>query len=379
MLFWLGILSFAVICYAFCSKQTCLSANSNEKFKYTTRCNWFIIVLYALVLIFFAGMRSGIGDTGYYMYGFSEYKGYNFKNFAQLDIEKEAGFKLLMVFISFFTKNEQIFLFVISILIIGISVIAICKYSEDIGMSLFLFVTTGAYVGMMNGIRQYIVVSVFFACTFLIIKGKFVPYLILALIFSTIHYSAFFMIPVFFFARKKKVWSWSTLIFIAVALVSVFSFSNLIERFVNLLENTTYERYADTLLGNQDVGVNYLRILVVLVPTILSFIGRKYVDQHDIYYRVYSNIMLLNCIIYLLASYNWIFARLAMYLNLYVMLFYPYIIKRIFDQKSQKFIKMAMLLLYSIFFIFEIKNTSYMSYYLDINRDLIGALTKTFY
>ena len=323
-------------------------------------------------------MRSGIGDTGYYMYGFSEYKKYSIMDFFNLNMEKEPGFKFLMIFISSFTKNEQVFIFLMAIVTIGLTILAIYKYSEDIGMSLFLFLTTGVYLGMLNGIRQYIVVAVLFLATNLIIENKPIKYSLIVILLSTIHTSALIMLPIFFFSRRK-VWSFSNFLFIGIFTVFVLTFSNWVQGFVSIFQDTVYGKYSNTLLNETDVGTNILRILVMFVPVLLSFLGRKAVDQNDIYYRVYSNILIFNFLIYLLSSYNWIFARISMYLNIYTLLFYPYILKRIFDKKSLKIAKVIMILAYSVFFVFEIRNVDYISYYLNINRERIGILTRGFY
>lgn len=378
MFFWFCLLCLSLICYAACANQTRLVNETNGILREKVKFNKYIVFIFAFILIFFAGMRSGIGDTGYYMYGFSEYKKYSIMDFFNLNMEKEPGFKFLMIFISSFTKNEQVFIFLMAIVTIGLTILAIYKYSEDIGMSLFLFLTTGVYLGMLNGIRQYIVVAVLFLATNLIIENKPIKYSLIVILLSTIHTSALIMLPIFFFSRRK-VWSFSNFLFIGIFTVFVLTFSNWVQGFVSIFQDTVYGKYSNTLLNETDVGTNILRILVMFVPVLLSFLGRKAVDQNDIYYRVYSNILILNFLIYLLSSYNWIFARISMYLNIYTLLFYPYILKRIFDKKSLKIAKVIMILAYSVFFVFEIRNVDYISYYLNINRERIGILTRGFY
>lgn len=379
MLFWISLLVFSLFCYALCANRSRFVTNADGNLEIRkSNYSWFIVIIYFAVLTFFAGLRSGIGDTGYYMYGFSSMKHYTLSDYFTLDIEKEKGYRFLLILISYLTDNEQVFLLILSALTIGMIVISICQYSEDVGMSFFLLYATGIYSGTMNGARQYIVAAVIFLMTKFIIENKPINYIVILLLLSTIHTSALFMIPVFFFARKK-VWNWSTVIYIAIALFLVMNFSSVLQNSDIWLEDSVYENYVGTLKNDKDYGANIFRVLVMLVPPVLSFLGRKYVDQDEIHYRVYSNILLLNAIVYLFASYNWIFARLAMYLNIYVILFYPYILKRIFDIKSQKFVKLIMIIMYSVFLIFEIRNTPYVSYYLGINKELIGELTRTFY
>ncbi|MGN1317339.1 MAG: EpsG family protein [Acutalibacteraceae bacterium] len=378
MLFWIILLGFSLICYAFCSNQSKLAANNGGIIRKRNNINWVIVFVFAAVLIVFCGLRSGIGDTGYYMYRFNEYKFYSLKDFSNLDIPREKGFGILMILIGQITDSEQAFLFVVAAFTIGLIIISIYKYSEDIGMSMFLFYVTGIYLGTMNGLRQYIVVAVLFFATKYIVENKPIRYMVLVLLLSTIHTSALFMLPVFFFARKK-VWNASTVLYIAVVLFLVANFSSVLQNSEIFLENTVYDSYIENLKTDTESGANILRVLVMLVPPAISFIYRKRVDQDDIYYRVYSNIMLLNAFIYMFASYNWLFARFAMYTNIYSILFYPYILKRAFRASNQKIIKGVMIALFCLFLVFEIRSTPYISYYLGINKDLIGPLIRTYY
>lgn len=378
MLFWIILLGFSLLCYAFCANQSKLAANNGGIIRNKNKINWFIVFVFAAVLIVICGLRSGIGDTGYYMYRFNEYKYYKLKDFSNLDIPREKGFGILMILIGQITDSEQAFLFIVAAFTIGLIIISIYRYSEDIGMSLFLFYATGIYLGTMNGLRQYIVVAVFFFATKYIVENKPIRYIVLVLLMSTIHTSALFMLPVFFFARKK-VWNASTVLYIAAVLFLVANFSSVLQNSEIFLENTVYDSYIENLKTDTESGANILRVLVMLVPPAISFIYRKRVDQDDIYYRVYSNIMLLNAFIYLFASYNWLFARFAMYTNIYSILFYPYILKKAFRAGNNKMIKGAMIALFCLFLVFEIRTTPYISYYLDINKDLMGPLIRTYY
>ena len=107
----------------------------------------------------------------------------------------------------------------------------------------------------------------------------------------------------------------------------------------DLINNTQYENYSETLIYNNNVGANIFRVAVMLVPLALSFIGRNCFEDDDsekMQYRVYSNMLLLNAICYLFAGANWIFARLAMYFSVYLLLFYPLILPKIFKGKNFK-------------------------------------------
>lgn len=365
MIFWAGMLILTLFCYGVCSQVCELKIEKK------------IVVVYGAILIFFAGMRSGIGDTGNYLGWFNKYKSVPILDLFGKDI-KEVGYSFIIAFVGKFTKNPQVYLMFVALFTMGGVFYIINKYSKNIGMSLFLFMTSGLYLSMMNGIRQYIVVVGLFLLTSCLIENKVVIYIGTALLLSTVHTSALFMIPVFFLVRRK-VWKGGTILLIGIVSLMLLNLNYILPWITQFLEETVYENYTNSLLNDADLGANYLRVIVMLVPVFISFLGRKNFDKDDMKYRVYSNIMLLNAICYLFSAKNWIFARLAMYLQIYVILFYPYVLSRVFTKDSLKVVKFLLVLSYCIFFFFEVKNTPYMSYYLNINSDLIGEFTKRIY
>ena len=86
MLFWITLLGFSLLCYALCANQSKLETNTVGIVGKNNKTRWFIVFVFAAVLIVFCGTRSGIGDTGYYMYRFSEYKLYAIKDLPNLDM-----------------------------------------------------------------------------------------------------------------------------------------------------------------------------------------------------------------------------------------------------------------------------------------------------
>ena len=81
----------------------------------------------------------------------------------------------------------------------------------------------------------------------------------------------------------------------------------------------------------------------------------------------------------ILASYNWIFARFSMYFDLYNLILLPAIIYYCYRGWSKVLIVYLMVVLYLIYFYFNTKDLIYASYYLNINRELIGPLTRSIY
>lgn len=365
MVFWGSLLALAAFCYGLCTQ---MPERSKQR-----------IIAYfdSAVLIVLAGMRSGIGDTGYYLLWFNRYKSVPVTSLVGAGI-KEAGFAVFMAMVGKITQSPQIYLLIVAGICIGGTFYVICHHSRDIGLSLFLFLAAGFFIGMMNGIRQYLVVTMLFLLIHCLLENKPVPYIAAAILLSWVHTSALVMIPVFFVVQQP-VWKRSTILMLAVVLVAVIGMPAFFSWLGSLLETSTYAVYADALINETGEGANILRVFVMMIPVGLSFVGRKYFSEDDREYKVYSNMVLLNAICYVFAVQNWFFARLGMYLGIYLLLFYPYVLPRMFKGENLKLAKSMMIILYGIYFYFEIRNTPYMSYYLNINADLIGPLTRSIY
>ena len=335
-----------------------------------------IFIALTIGLAFFAGMRSGIGDTGYYMYNFLTYKDCNF---TEVLSEKEFGFKLLIVLLGKITGNPQFFLLVCSFITIILIFRTIKKYSEDVVLSVFLFISSGLYLSTMNGLRQYLVVAVFFAAISLILEKKLLSFIILCLLLSTVHTSALVMIPVYVFAQTKA-WSQRKIVLLLLVFFCILFFSgSLMEFLSNMIADSEYGRYSASLLSSETQTAHPLRVIIMCVPAILSFLERKSFSLEDKYYRVYTNMAILTAILYGFSLRNWVFARLALYTVPYLLLFYPMLLKKLPKKSDKRVFYLAFYILFIIFFLFEVRNTPYMSYYLRINTDLIGTLTRGFY
>ena len=89
-------------------------------------------------------MRSGIGDTGYYLSWFNEYKTSSIFSLIGTDI-KEPGFAVFMAMVGKITQIPQIYLLLVAFICIGFTFYTIVHYSKDIGMSLFLFLPAGFF------------------------------------------------------------------------------------------------------------------------------------------------------------------------------------------------------------------------------------------
>lgn len=324
------------------SQQKNISQNYTKPDKYIA----FIIFAY---IIFWVGMRNRFVDTAAYIRSFNAAE---WSDISTLDFSFNSGwgFRLLeIVFKECISSNKQawlMFLAVVSGACVGIT---FYKYSKNYFYSVFLFLATTNFTWMMNGIRQFLAVTLLFAATPLIEKKKWFKYFILVLVCSTIHGTALMMIPIYFFVRSKP-WKANTLLLLTGVLFVLFftsSFTNLLE---NAFEETKYEDIGEKFLV--DDGVNPIRVLVYSVTTILAFMARKVLPQDDVKINIFVNMSLVTTGLYLIAmaTSGLLLGRLPMYAQLYQYMLLPYVIDKLFESRTKILVYIASIILFLLYF-----------------------------
>lgn len=130
-------------------------------------------VIFVLPYIIWAGYRKGFGDTETYRKTFRE-SASSLSQISQAvsDTAKDKGFTFLTVLIKSIVGNSDIIFFMlIAIVQMLCIVIVFRKYSTNFWLSMFLFVASTDYLSWMhNGMRQFLAVTIIFACTGLLLK-----------------------------------------------------------------------------------------------------------------------------------------------------------------------------------------------------------------
>lgn len=367
----LWILLIGISMFLFLSETIARKSVVCEEFveaKLIYRPNSYLYYIFVITLSLFAGLRSSIGDTGYYMYSFTlPY---------ELVSTREIGFTIYQLFLKNIISHPQFLLLVSSFITLFLIMITFYRYSYKVSLSVFLFIASGLYVSTMNGLRQFLVAAVIFYFTYLITNSRKTVFFILVLFLSLFHVSVLIMIPVYFLVRQEP-WSKKMILFLFVILSLYLGFDSIFEYFLIALQETSYGHYTQTFGTSNFEGAHPLRIVLAIVPIILSFFvsskNRKKIKN----FGIYLNFSILNAAVLLFSSYNWIFARLGIYFELYNYLLIPLVLVYGFRKYERFLITFFLIVSYIIFFCFTPQD--YASYYLNISRELIGPLTWSFY
>lgn len=299
------------------------------------------------MFILVAGLRSNIGDTYVYVEQYT-----NLANFNGVIEGKDKGFTVFTLILYQICTDPQFMIFITALITQICNFITMCKYKSYFELETYMYIASGAYLVTMNGIRQALAGGVMFAYTNLIVKGKFIPYLLVVLLMSTIHNSAIIMIPVYFIARQKA-WSKNTLIIIVLSSIGFLFFYELVPGLMDMLGDSTYAEYEEALL-TEGGGSSFMRVIVNAVPVVLSYLYRDKIKEKWAESNVFINMSLLNLIMITFALYNWIFARFSIYFQLYNFILLPFIIKNCFERREERdLIYYLFLICYFIFFYVE--------------------------
>lgn len=331
--------------------------------KHISKAFVFIAIAY---VIFMIGMRSGVGDTYAYINMFKDMPS-NIAEFSTEQYTKDRGFFILSIlFKQFISQDYHAWLFTIAV-ISGLAVYrAVYKYSSNYFYSLFLFITMVQFVWMLNGIRQFIVVSILFANLDLIIDRKPIQFFILVTLLSTIHITAWIMIPVYFFAQIKP-FTTEQLLAILVILVIGLSIDKIAGAYSYTLEDTAYEGYLQAAATSN--GSNILRSIVAICPFALAWFGRKNImNKKSKLIDVCINMSLASGLLYFISSFSGgiLIGRLPIYFDMYNIILLPWLIKNIFEIKERRLVYLIVSILFCIFFYYKIKVSMELFYISDV-------------
>lgn len=328
------------------------------------RYKWLPVLAISVPMIYLAGTRANyllnFGDTSAYLAGFTESPTSIITVLRNVtDDSKDIGFSIFTAAIKkIIGENDTVYFLIIATICILCIMYSYRKYSCDFVISIFLFIASADYLQWTyNGIRQFIPVSIMFACAGLIIKKKYVLLIILILILSTIHASILLMLPMIFIVQGKP-WNKRTLLFaisVIVAIAFVDQFTDLITAF---MENSQYSREIDQYLNTE--GTSIPRVLVYSIPAILSLIFRKrIVQENNPIINLASNMSLVTALCYLLSAFTsgQFLGRLPIAYSLYNYILIPWIIKQYFTKNSVKILYIFMIVAYILFYYYQVHIT----------------------
>lgn len=251
-----------------------------------------------------------------------------------------------------FGENETIYRFAIAMIHSIPVVLILRKYSDDYLLSIYIFITTALHLSwMMNGLRQFMAVTIIFVATPWIVQKKYVRSIIVILIAALFHRTVLVMIPIIFIVQGK-VWNWKTILYSIAIVALTYIFSRNADAFDTVASIAGYSMQAARDWG--DDGANPIRVLVNAVPMVMAFIYRHRLSTDDNpLINVCINMSVITTGIYLVAmvTSGILTGRMPIYTSLYNLILLPHILKNAINRNQQGMITIVAIILYYLYFL----------------------------
>lgn len=295
----------------------------------------FLIFLPIIIMAVFGRERS---DTYLYIIMFRDLPEGISAGWNYFILSSSKGFVLLGLLIKqIFGANETVYRMTIA-LVHSIPIVFILrKHSESYIFSVYLFIASTMHLAwMMNGLRQFMAVTIIFATTPWIIQKKYIPTILVILLAATFHTTALVMIPIIFIVQGK-VWNWKTILFCFIIVGATYFFSQNTEAFDSVAEAAGYSLNEAKAWG--DDGTNPIRVLVNSIPMILAFVFRHRlrIDNNPVM-NVCTNMSVITTGLYLLSmvTSGIMVGRMPIYTSLFNLILLPHLIKTCFSEKPRR-------------------------------------------
>ena len=285
------------------------------------------VILPIVFYTVFVALRKTIGDTYFYMHSFNLMPDYNP---VEIEYFFTGMFGFFQNIIRNMTDDPQWLIAFAAVFSIPVPLIILYKYCPRFEMAIFMFVAFSYLGGAMNGMRQYMAASIVLLGTRYLFserKTDFKKYAVLVLLAYCMHNSAIIMLPIYFVVRRKA-WKATSYLMVVGSMVAVVIFDAILPQFLSALEQTSYSDYSENgwFTSGTEGGSSLIRVMFIAYPLIVAYLNRERLKMLGRVGDILANIVFVDVAIYMLALYNWIFARLAIYLAIYFIIFTVWVV-----------------------------------------------------
>lgn len=294
------------------------------------------LAAWLLSIIVISGLRGDFtADSLSYQKIFKDFHEGEWRDFLSsfnLDYQlhgTEIGYVLLNFLVGVFTDN-YIYLQTLVAIITYIPIVIWCRKSNDIGLSLCMFLAIGTYIESLNTVRNIMAASIYIFAIRYIYAGEVKKYICIVIIASTIHMSVLMMLPFYFILRLKP----SRKLFITYSIIMMFACFN-IEFFATLYNKYFFvasdtQGLMDLIYRRQVNALNVVFPISIVVFSVFVFLESSPINI----FKDYKNRVILN------GAFIWglleasmfstiYFSRFACYLSPFILLLTPIALERI--------------------------------------------------
>lgn len=315
-------------------------------------------VICGLIIFLVIALRSqylGSADSSHY---YARWQRYSMMGLEQFLIDfstssLEKGYLLFTWFFSHILPNPQ-FTFVTSGALFAFAVSRFIYHnSEEPTISYVMFICLGLFVFMIQGMRQAFAMSICLLSLEACKQRKFFVFLIYILFATLFHQTAICFFIVYFlyggqFYSRKTFFT----LLLCVGMVA------LADRIISTANSIFDREYSMMAAGN-----GFVAVAIYILIALIGFLTIIKCDFNNVDLTFYWKMLVFAMILYLMRYFAAHAAqRISFYFMFAQMIVLPGAMK-IFDSRSQKLLKVAIIVLSSFLFIYRLRNEGFIPFY----------------
>lgn len=314
------------------------------------------VVIMTVMLVLFCGLRTAFNDTTTYIRGFQ-----NAPTLADFWASKPELVEnpLYYWFQSFFrhhiSDNYHLFLMVIACFTIPSFIQFIRRYSDHFVFSMVLFFTIGLYLSNLAAMKQSIAMAILTYALPWLWRQKYGRFYLIVFLASLFHsYAIMFLILPLFLNRPWTPITYATILAVVVVL---FTFESSISTFLDYAEEIGKDINETEVFDT--AGINIFRLSVFSVPLLISFAFQNLLrQQYSQSSCVMMNMSILSFLVMCLGLFSAanLFGRSAIYFEIGTVLILPWLVNRLFEPKSARFVFFCASVCYLLYFLYDTQN-----------------------
>lgn len=267
-----------------------------------------ITMAICIVLIIFAGYRDGLGaDYMQYTVRLENY------SYGSLTPYLEPLFTAISILIRN-TNLSVVFFFVFCACITNLCIVKFCQSEKSFFpwmIALYVFIPT-MYGQTFNLVRQYFGIGLFYY-SLRFIGNSFVKYAICVLVAATMHFSAIFLLPLYFFLGRR----FKLVIYLGIFVAFLAFISSL-----NIIAGNSLEKYEIYSTSTNTMYMSGFLIIYNLL-CVAVLLNKRMMKMTN---PIYSNLLFLLAVFVDMSYVNYFYYRFAIYFLPIVVYVIPYLV-----------------------------------------------------
>lgn len=309
-------------------------------------------MLLMLPLIGLLGLRTSYNDTWTYITSFqnaaklSEF----FTNYKNYNFLSNPLFNLYTSAVRTATDNYHVYLMLAAIFVVILTISFLYRISdcEIYSLVVYTYLTLGTYFFSLAAMKQTIAMAVLCHSVLALQDKKYLRFFILVLIAGLFHtYAwAFFVLLLL----TEKPWGLRTFAVVAVTVFVMLTFNDTISQILQYADAIGKGASEEMVFSGE--GMNIFRVAVYGIVPVVSFIFRRILEpQMERKHYIMLHMSIVSFMFMLLASIDGanMFGRMARYFEVGTIYMFPWIIRHLFNQRSQAVVISAYVAAFGIF------------------------------